>query len=832
MDWKNKTAEVHSIRRTGEGKEQTEDAGGHLSIDDLCSVYTVCDGRRGDGVKASRHVTFEFNQAVTKAVRELKNQESRGAVTDKKIRGAVEEILVKMNDDMQEQQVGTTTYVSALQIGKKMYVIAAGDTPLYVKKKTGVVERVTMDETVTQPSRRYESESDWRLVVDDDKGPSNYLGYSEFNLKQWYVLDMEEIDGVLLTTDGLTSRVSDDELKTALGKKHVTEGMRDIEQLIDNPHDMILKTLEYKGGNLELLRRLEEIPEVNEYAQLLGGPDSTDYAKKVNDFIIDNFTIEEGDEKKLSVESSQNVREVVLQWRHDTHGHVPDDVYALYVDFNCGSEAVEAELATLRDDLKRKAGELAATGEQYDRQEAELRRSVEELQVALGGVEQERDDLQGNYDAGKGEWDVERTRFGERLEELHVEQESTLGEFGAETVRLEERAERAEALVRKKANQVDAVTGERDKAIRANLDWDAAYHRLEGTHSELTARYDQLLGDKVAVDDQLSGARGSVVALERTVGELRGELTSKDERIGSLEETARALLNVEPVPLWDSQEQPPVRTDIDPETSPYDVPDSLSQKKRESYRHRFLKKMGRFAAVAVISLGIGLGIGYLWGAQSNDNDMTGLERWIDISDSETPTPRWTPPPITAPRLTPTPTPTPRVEREEHTPAAAKIARGTSPDVNYSPDPSPKQGWEQDKPLPYACSIDNPSRVLRNEGGVIYYRFDASGARGEPEQHDPKTEYDFGNGVNLFYVNCIKTQTGTDGWFVLNNAVTDSVTSKHVIHDNVTEIVRYRTKEVSAERGDGSIGRLTDSFYLSTNGRMGLRPNDNIRVIKR
>ena len=311
MDWKNKTAEVHSIRRTGEGKEQTEDAGGHLSIDDLCSVYTVCDGRRGDGVKASRHVTFEFNQAVTKAVRELKNQESRGAVTDKKIRGAVEEILVKMNDDMQEQQVGTTTYVSALQIGKKMYVIAAGDTPLYVKKKTGVVERVTMDETVTQPSRRYESESDWRLVVDDDKGPSNYLGYSEFNLKQWYVLDMEEIDGVLLTTDGLTSRVSDDELKTALGKKHVTEGMRDIEQLIDNPHDMILKTLEYKGGNLELLRRLEEIPEVNEYAQLLGGPDSTDYAKKVNAQLKESGIRSEVDFKNEKI--GYKIREAEMQ---------------------------------------------------------------------------------------------------------------------------------------------------------------------------------------------------------------------------------------------------------------------------------------------------------------------------------------------------------------------------------------------------------------------------------------------------------------------------------------------------------------------------------------
>lgn len=176
-------------------------------VGNLPNLFIVSDGMGGHkaGEYASRYT-------VERVVASSSRNTSKNPV--KILREAIEkanEILVmEAGSDESKQGMGTTIVAATIEKGK-MCVANVGDSRLYVVGDT--IRQITKDHSyVAEMVRRGEVDPKDASMHPDKNIITRAVGASDKIQTDFFEVDLEEGDMVLLCSDGLTNMVTDDEI--------------------------------------------------------------------------------------------------------------------------------------------------------------------------------------------------------------------------------------------------------------------------------------------------------------------------------------------------------------------------------------------------------------------------------------------------------------------------------------------------------------------------------------------------------------------------------------------------------------------------------------------
>lgn len=211
----------------------------------LPNLFIVADGMGGHnaGDFASRFCVEEF-------VRNVGKSEERTVIS------RIEQALKKTNEDLIEAAKGRpelegmgTTFVAAVVIDGTMYVANIGDSRLYLYN--GSLTQITEDHSLVA-----------EMVKNGDIGKEEARFHPKKNVvtravsatgitqPDFFEVEVEKGDLILLCSDGLTNMVGDDELERILG-----DGKNELESLCDK----LIDSANEAGGKDNISAVLVEI---------------------------------------------------------------------------------------------------------------------------------------------------------------------------------------------------------------------------------------------------------------------------------------------------------------------------------------------------------------------------------------------------------------------------------------------------------------------------------------------------------------------------------------------------------------------------------------------
>ncbi len=198
-----------SITDTGVRRTMNQDYcfASDTSVGNLPNLYIVCDGMGGHnaGDYASR---YTVERIVAFAAR------SKAGDPVRIIRGAIEKantLLVKEAREQEDKQGMGTTVVVATIVDHKLYVANVGDSRLYVIGNT--IEQVTRDHSyVEEMVRRGEVLPEEARTHEKKNVITRAVGAGEKIEVDFFEIELEEKDTVLMCTDGLTNMVTDERI--------------------------------------------------------------------------------------------------------------------------------------------------------------------------------------------------------------------------------------------------------------------------------------------------------------------------------------------------------------------------------------------------------------------------------------------------------------------------------------------------------------------------------------------------------------------------------------------------------------------------------------------
>ena len=176
-------------------------------VGNLPNLFIVSDGMGGHkaGEYASRYT-------VERVVASSSRNTSKNPV--KVLREAIEkanEILVQEAGSDESKQGMGTTIVAATIAKKKMCVANVGDSRLYVISDT--IRQITKDHSyVAEMVRRGKVDPKDASMHPDKNIITRAVGASDKIQTDFFEVDLEEGDMILLCSDGLTNMVTDDEI--------------------------------------------------------------------------------------------------------------------------------------------------------------------------------------------------------------------------------------------------------------------------------------------------------------------------------------------------------------------------------------------------------------------------------------------------------------------------------------------------------------------------------------------------------------------------------------------------------------------------------------------
>ena len=200
----------------------------------LPNLYIVADGMGGHaaGDFASRYaisVVIDFIRKST--IRSPISLLKRAFVY------ASNELYKEAEKDKDKMGMGTTM-VAAVVIGKKLYVANIGDSRLYTIDDD--IKQITMDHSLVEELiRSGQLERNKGRNHPEKNIITRAMGSREEAMPDFFEIDMEEGDRVLLCSDGLSNMVEDDEIRDIV---------LDYKDLDDAVSALISKA-NYYGGN-------------------------------------------------------------------------------------------------------------------------------------------------------------------------------------------------------------------------------------------------------------------------------------------------------------------------------------------------------------------------------------------------------------------------------------------------------------------------------------------------------------------------------------------------------------------------------------------------------
>ena len=179
------------------------------SVGLLPNLYIVADGMGGHkaGDFASRFSVNEFEK-------ELKEQKARTIIGS--MEGAVRQVnerLLKEAAEPDYEGMGTT-FVAASISENSLFVLNIGDSRLYRIKEGGIIRQITQDHSLVE-EKVLRGEIDRKDAKNHPEKNviTRALGASEQVVPDFFEVELEAGDFILLCSDGLTNMVEDTTIK-------------------------------------------------------------------------------------------------------------------------------------------------------------------------------------------------------------------------------------------------------------------------------------------------------------------------------------------------------------------------------------------------------------------------------------------------------------------------------------------------------------------------------------------------------------------------------------------------------------------------------------------
>ena len=196
-------------------------------VGNLPNLYIVADGMGGHkaGDYASAH-------AVSWFVDYAKECSYENPITIIKTGIAkVNDMLLQMSNEHSELKGMGTTFVAAVMIDDKMYVANIGDSRLYVIGQEDT-RQITLDHSLVEELIRTGQLDRRKVRFHPEKNIiTRALGTGKEAVPDFFEVELQPGEKVLLCSDGLTNMVEDDEIGSIVMRQQFVD--RICEQLID-----------------------------------------------------------------------------------------------------------------------------------------------------------------------------------------------------------------------------------------------------------------------------------------------------------------------------------------------------------------------------------------------------------------------------------------------------------------------------------------------------------------------------------------------------------------------------------------------------------------------
>lgn len=196
-------------------------------VGNLPNLFIVADGMGGHNAG-----DYASKLTVETMVSEIEASFEKNPVRifGKAISAANEKILQKAAETPALEGMGTTV-VAATCLGKYLQVANVGDSRLYVIGRE--IRQITRDHSLVEEMVRVGTITHEEARVHPDKNIiTRAVGASETVEADYFTVELEEGDIVLMCTDGLTNMLEDEEIRMILG------GARDIVEQAQKLVDM------------------------------------------------------------------------------------------------------------------------------------------------------------------------------------------------------------------------------------------------------------------------------------------------------------------------------------------------------------------------------------------------------------------------------------------------------------------------------------------------------------------------------------------------------------------------------------------------------------------
>ena len=201
---------TYSITDTGALREMNQDY--FFASDDpvgnLPNLYIVADGMGGHkaGDYASRYTTQRMVASVSRS-----SGEKPVTILQEAIATANKILIEEAAEDEAKRGMGTTL-VAATILDGKLYVANIGDSRLYVINRD--IRQITRDHSLVAEMVRIGEVNEADARQHPDKNIiTRAIGAGENVQADFFEIDLQENDRILLCTDGLTNMVEDDTIR-------------------------------------------------------------------------------------------------------------------------------------------------------------------------------------------------------------------------------------------------------------------------------------------------------------------------------------------------------------------------------------------------------------------------------------------------------------------------------------------------------------------------------------------------------------------------------------------------------------------------------------------
>lgn len=201
---------TYSITDTGALREMNQDY--FFASDDpvgnLPNLYIVADGMGGHkaGDYASRYTTQRMVASVSRSP-----GEEPVTILQEAIATANKLLIEEAAEDETKRGMGTTL-VAATILDGKLYVANIGDSRLYVINRD--IRQITRDHSLVAEMVRIGEVNEADARIHPDKNIiTRAIGAGEDVQADFFEIDLQENDRILLCTDGLTNMVEDDKIR-------------------------------------------------------------------------------------------------------------------------------------------------------------------------------------------------------------------------------------------------------------------------------------------------------------------------------------------------------------------------------------------------------------------------------------------------------------------------------------------------------------------------------------------------------------------------------------------------------------------------------------------